>query len=166
MVETFNSKVLEKKQLTDTVICITLDAPKYFTFIPGQFVQLTITNPESGNDKNYAYSILNNPKEKGRIDLCIKLIPDGIASRVFKNMHLGDIFSVRGPFGRMRFNERAHEHYFLCTGTGIAPLYSIITEYIDRSDHSFKLFFGAKTKDDLLFYDEFSALAETHDTCE
>ena len=148
----FASKISKVKHLTEDVIILSLTPPEDFTFKAGQFVTLAITNKE-GIKRMRSYSILNNPSKKNTLDLCIKLIPEGFASEIFKESKTGDEFNIKGPFGVFTFDKEAEvkEHCFIGTGTGIVPFYSMIHEWLDKlPEKKFTLIAGYKNKKNIL----------------
>lgn len=161
--ETFKAVLKEKKYLTADVMHLCFDAPLSCTFTAGQFVILKITN--KGETKNRTYSILNPPSELGKVKLCAKIIDGGFASGVFKNAKIGDEFEMQGPFGFFVFDEKkankeGREYWFICTGAGLTPLYSMLMEHVKKNPAvSFTLLFGCRTAGDILFHDELKKLA-------
>ena len=148
-----------KEYWTSDVMYLSFQVADTFTFQAGQFVIFTI--PCEGKQRPKSYSILNPPTERGKIDLCVKIIPGGIASEAFKAAHPGDTFRVKGPFGHFVFDAKAEEHWFLGAGTGVAPLYSMIKEYLPGiKDTKFVLLFGVRSKKDLFFTEDLFALSE------
>ncbi len=157
----FPGTLAEKKMLTEEVMLLSFSVPESFTFSAGQYVMIAIEC--QGVVRLRPYSILNPPSQRGRIDLCVKLIHDGFASEVFRAAPKGQQFQFRGPLGHFCFDERAADHWFICTGTGITPLYSMIMENISRFPHKkFNLLFGEKTRKNLLFYDELRTLEKEY----
>ncbi len=155
-----NGELVEKRFLTDDVLFLSLKVPDTFTFRAGQFVTIKMSN--QGEMKPRSYSILNPPSKKGHVDLCAKIIPDGFASDVFLRCRKGDVFVMKGPLGNFAFDEKGKEHWFICTGTGITPFYSMMYEYLDRyPEKQFVLLFGVRSERDLFFYEEFLQLAKT-----
>ena len=146
-----------KEYWTSDVMYLSFQVADTFTFQAGQFVIFTI--PCEGKQRPKSYSILNPPTERGKIDLCVKIIPGGIASEAFKAAHPGDTFRVKGPFGHFVFDAKAEEHWFLGAGTGVAPLYSMIKEYLPRYPHNkFTLLFGVRHKQNLFLHQELQEL--------
>ncbi|MEK6899788.1 MAG: FAD-binding oxidoreductase [Nanoarchaeota archaeon] len=160
---TFKGKVVEKKQLTDDVILLSLAAPEEFTFQAGQFVTLRI---EKGSEyKLKSYSILNPPSQKGRLDLCIKIIDGGFASEVFLETKVGDQFEVKGPLGHFVFDDKDKnkELWFVGTGTGVAPLYSMIKEGLTKKyNKKYVLLFSVRSKKDIFLDEMFRSLAKKY----
>ncbi|MBI2146528.1 FAD-dependent oxidoreductase [Candidatus Woesearchaeota archaeon] len=149
----------QKRYLTDDVMYLSFTAPK-FSFKAGQYALLKIIQGEQFRWK--PYSILNPPQEKGKIDVCAKIIPGGFASEYFKEAKPGDTLVVRGPIGLFVFDENdQNEIWFVCAGTGVVPFYSMIKEYLPRFPHQkFVLLFGVRQRSGLFFHDEFTSLQQ------
>ena len=159
----FTATVLEYKPLTSDVIFMSLSAPEQFTFRAGQFCTLTILAGDLKRVKSY--SILSEPSKKGVIELCIKLVDGGFASEVFKHTKKGDAFEVKGPFGNFVFGSDApvDEHWFIGTGTGVVPFYSMLFEHLPHSTgKKFTLVAGYRKQENLLFHDEFISLSQKY----
>ncbi|MBS3117184.1 hypothetical protein J4421_06330 [Candidatus Woesearchaeota archaeon] len=158
----FVGVVVENKLLAPDVLKLSLKVPLSFGFTAGQFVTIKVNNGKESRMKSY--SILNPPSQPGKLDFCIKILPDGFASDIFKAAKEGDSFDITGPLGHFFFDEETlHEHWFICAGTGITPLYSMLQEYVPRSPgKKFRLLFGARTQDHLLFYEEFRKMEKRY----
>ncbi|MBI1968350.1 hypothetical protein HYS49_00405 [Candidatus Woesearchaeota archaeon] len=155
----FTVKLLKKEQLTNDVLQLSLSAPHGFTFAAGQYLMLLVER--NGEKKWKPYSILNPPSQQGKLDLCVKLVPGGLASETFQEAPLGQEFQARAPFGHFTFAEESPnpEHWFLCAGTGVTPFYSMIFEYAKKYPHQrFVLLFSVRQKKDLFFLDAFKQL--------
>ncbi len=161
--QSFTGTVVEKKNLTHDVLFLSLQVPEEFTFKAGQFVSIIME--KDGEKKNRSYSILSPPSKKGFLDLCVKVVPDGFASEIFDTCKKGDTFEIKGPLGFFNFAEKSEhkDHWFICTGTGITPFYSMIYEYLEKHPETqFTLLFGVRHERDLFFYEEFRELAKEH----
>ncbi|MDO8510874.1 MAG: FAD-binding oxidoreductase [Nanoarchaeota archaeon] len=159
----FQATVLENKKLTDDVIFLSLSAPKEFTFLAGQFVTVRIENSTEFRLKSY--SVLNPPSEKGKIDLCIKIVDGGFASEVLRKAKKGHSFQVKGPLGHFVFEEddQNKEIWLIGGGTGVAPLYSMLKEHLPHHKNKrFFLIFSLKEKRDLFLHQEFQQLAKKY----
>ena len=162
--EIFKATLTEIRYLTNDIAYFSFDVPLEFTFTAGQFVLIKITN--NGQTKTKSYSILNPPSEKGKIELCVKIIPGGFASDILKNARKGEVFEMQGPFGFFVFDEKkaarnGMENWLICTGAGLAPFYSMLTEHVKNNPAiSFTLLFGCRTRSDILMYSELKKLAQ------
>ncbi len=68
---------------------------------------------------------------------------------------------MKGPFGVFTLEHKKTEknYLFLCTGAGVAPFRSQIKHALEAGDtRKMNLVFGARTKGDLFWVDEFTAL--------
>ena len=160
---TFNANISGLRYLTPDTLFFSLTAPKEFTFQAGQFVTLMIKKEEG--TKPRSYSIFNSPSEKGKVDLCIKIVEKGFASDIFAKSKENDSFEVRGPFGHFLFDSESEdsEHWFVCTGTGITPMISMIKEFVAKyHQKKFRVFWGLRHSKDIFFKQELDQLKKKH----
>ena len=154
------SKINNIEKLTNDVIKITLRIPPKtdFKFNSGQFLNF---NREK---INRSYSIANSSQHKNQLEFFIKKYQNGLMSKyLFEEAKINDLLMLEGPMGTFFLRNSNYENIvFLATGTGIAPIKSII-EDIDNSDLQFKnknfwLFVGARYENDLLWEPNFENL--------
>lgn len=128
----------------------------------------------SDQSETRAYSIANTPADKGRIVLLVRLavpppheagVPPGIVSSYLFGLKPGDKLSVAGPYGTFRATATDREMVFIGGGVGMAPLRAIIFDQLERLGTGRKLTFwyGARSRRDLFYADQFNALAASHD---
>lgn len=91
----------------------------------------------------------------------------GVASNFLCDRHEGDAVDVSGPSGR-RFllpeRPEEHDYVFFATGTGVAPFRGMTLDLLAaRVQSRIALVMGSPYATDLLYHDEFSELARTHD---
>jgi ferredoxin-NADP reductase len=158
MISESTIKLVLKKNLTEDVILFSFSVPKDFTFEAGQYIMLKMIN---GIDSKWrAYSICSPPSQVEQIDLCVKIVVGGFASELFKKVEVGQEFLMKSVFGHFIF-EQAEESWFICAGTGIAPMYSMIKEHLLKLPHmKFVLLASFRCKTNLLFHDEFNELTK------
>lgn len=150
----FKVKLKEKKYLTKTVLKLAFDLNDYnFRYKAGQFVMVNVDD----NTKR-AYSIASAPSfSKNEFVLIIDTAPGGIGSDYFKQLSVGDTVSFNGPFGKFGLPEDlGNDLYFIATGTGIAPLISMIDELSvmkELKTRKIHLILGTKTKEEVLYKD-------------
>ncbi|MSR85958.1 hypothetical protein EXS74_01015 [Candidatus Woesearchaeota archaeon] len=159
----FEAIIIAKKDLTKDVIELSFSIPETFTFQAGQFVMLKVFQGEMSKFKSY--SVLSPPSQKGKLDLCIKIIDGGFASEAFKVIKVGDTLLMRGIFGQFTFKKESPsaEAWFIGTGTGVAPFYSMIKEYVPQMPQkNFRLIFGVRKKEDLFYMQDFQDIEKKH----
>jgi CDP-4-dehydro-6-deoxyglucose reductase len=143
-------KISEINNLTHDVLQVYLRFPPNidFKFLSGQYVD--IIGP--GNIKR-SYSIANN-FENNLIELHIKNVPDGLLSNYwFSSAQKDDLLRMNGPKGTFFLRKKLPKKIiFLATGTGIAPVLSMIQKLKnDKVDieKCVSIFWGARCHKDL-----------------
>jgi CDP-4-dehydro-6-deoxyglucose reductase len=140
-------------KLNDTVVEVELRLPpnSNFAYNSGQYVNI------SKGQIIRSYSIANSYNEKGIINLIIKKYENGLMSKYwFEEAKVNDILRIEGPLGSFFLREtKVKNIIFLATGTGIAPIKSIL-EYISSSKEKYLsknlwLFVGVRTENELLW---------------
>jgi len=157
----FIGKVTKKEYITDDVIILSMTRPADFEFKAGQFVTIKMQKDDIKRMKSY--SILSNPSKKDELNFCIKIIPDGFASGIFEKTEVGNEFPVKGPFGHFTFKEDAdvEEHFLIGTGTGLAPIYSMVKEYAKKMPHKkFTILVGYRYIRNVTFDEELRKMEE------
>jgi len=125
-----------------------------------------------------AYSLANAPIEPNVVSMVIRIalppagahrnLPPGRVSSYAFGLKTGDRVTVSGPFGTFRARETDRDMIFIGGGAGIGPLRSIILDQltVKRTNRLLRLFYGARSRRDLCYRDEFDALATRHDNFE
>jgi Na+-transporting NADH:ubiquinone oxidoreductase subunit F len=129
-------------------------------FKPGQYAQLRVPGME---DVIRAYSIASNPKDKDFFELIIRMVPKGLATTfVHKALEVGDRITVTGPFGDFYLREESNRDIVcIAGGSGKAPIRSIVHYLRDHGmPRKVQYFFGARSKRDLYYTEEFTGIAE------
>ncbi|MGD9964413.1 MAG: NADH:ubiquinone reductase (Na(+)-transporting) subunit F [Candidatus Izemoplasmatales bacterium] len=133
--------------------------PESMEFKPGQYAQLKVP----GIDIIRAYSIASNPKITHEIELIIRMVPKGKATTfVHRALELGDKVIVTGPYGNFYLQENSKRDIVcIAGGSGKAPIRSILHFLKDQGmPRKVKYFFGARSKKDLYYTEEFVELAK------
>lgn len=133
-----------------------------FEFRPGQYISLDFN--VDGDKLMRAYSIASSPHHDNRFDLCLNIVLGGHVSPSIFDLKPGDQIHFRGPFGQFVLREPPDPvSAFIATGTGIAPLRSML-QYLfqEPSDSEVWLIFGVREEADILYRDEFERLATDH----
>lgn len=151
---------IEYIRIQHNVAILRLGLPKSstFSFSAGQYIDLLLP----GNHVR-SYSIANAPNQGGFIELHIRYRKQGVCS----NMIFGQpavlkekgIVRIKGPLGTFGLKkDSAKPIIFLATGTGFAPIRSMLAELIrQQNQRTVHLYWGAHEMNDLY------ALSEAQD---
>ncbi len=132
-----------------------LDTP--FSFIPGQFVMLTVDVPSQEKPLKRAYSVASSP-QKNHMDITIKQEHKGIVSTyMVTEVKKGDVFILKGPYGAFALHdEQAKEIVCIGAGSGVTPFRSMVHHIKEKNlNINTLLFFSAKTEQDIIFRQDF-----------
>jgi CDP-4-dehydro-6-deoxyglucose reductase len=161
-----NGKVIRIENETDDTKRFWIEVTELnsFDFIPGQFVTLDLPIHEKVNKRWRSYSISSWPDGSNVFELLIVLDKQGTGTNyLFNEVHTGSVLTFRGPQGVFHFKEPLDKDLVLiCTGTGIAPFRSMV-HHIKNQQIAHKniyLIFGCRTKNNLLYFNEMTALQQ------
>lgn len=168
-VRDFVGTVAELEEISPDVRRLVLDLDGALGFNPGQYVQLELPNGETR-----PYSMASAPSSANRIELNIKRTEGGAATHkwIFGDLEVGDTVPLTGPYGRFSFRPFADKPVLLLgSGTGLAPLKSMVGHIIDLIDdedgdgweHPVVLYHGVATQADLYDRSWFEQVAADHD---
>lgn len=117
------ARVTALRALTSSVreIALEMVEPKALVYRPGQTIVL-YAGMQAGRELKKQYTLASAPHEEG-LRLCVKLIPDGGASRYLAGLGQGDQITFSGPAGKCTLPEPAEGDFLFCaTGNGLAPI--------------------------------------------
>ena len=165
----YQSEVIDiKKETHDTNIYFNkIKGVKEFKFKPGQFVSFMLPLNETKKRKGMRhYSIASSPG--GNIlEFIINKVEGGLGTTyLFEDVEIGTQIPLKGPLGKFLLPDKIiHDICMVCTGTGIAPLRSMIRYiYENKIPHkNIYLICGTKTKKDLLYHKEMLELEKEHE---
>ena len=146
----FPSKIKSIEFISKDYIILILRIPpnQKFVFNPGQYINLL------RNGIKRSYSIADYDFETNQITLFIRNYENGILSNyLFNNAKIDDLIRIEGPLGTFNFQKSHYKNIiFLCTGTGIAPVYSILNFLNDNKnlveEKKLWLFWGLRKSSD------------------
>jgi ferredoxin-NADP reductase len=163
MIHTYKTKLTARKELHPDIYHLTFSvesSPK-LEFVAGQYLILFVPQPDGSNQRRL-YSIMSPSTSKETFDIVAEIIPGGVASEYFKKLGIGDSVTFQGPAGLFKLKEDTKPAIFLATGTGLAPMLSMIYEllHVKKSIIPITLFWGLKKREDIYLSDtlkEFSS---------
>ena len=148
------------RMLSPKVRALTFDPGADFAFRAGQWVSLKF--PLAGSDELLArsYSIASAPRADHSFDLAVTRVDEGPGSNFLHTMAVGDTVESADPMGFFTLPAALHRPLLMVgTGTGVAPLRAMIESLAGADAPPVTLLFGVRRREDLLYADEFTALA-------
>lgn len=156
MVVRTTARVVEVQNITPKVFNLVLSPEKRIIFKSGQYVILQTT--VEGQPVRRSYSIASKEDEE-HIILTIKNVKGGKVSPHLKNLKADDEVVLLGPAGHFVLRESNKNELFIGSGTGVAPLRSMIFS----SNNNRVLISGHQKSEDILYKKEFEKLAEENE---
>lgn len=153
----FPAKINLLEKLNHNILKVVLRLPpnSNFQFSSGQYINII-----KGNIKR-SYSIANKCNNNNELSFFIKNYENGLMSNyLFNNAEINDLLRIEGPIGTFFLRDSKFNNIiFLATGTGIAPVKSIIEEVLSSkknySKKNFWILFGARNQTDLFWKPSF-----------
>ena len=168
----FPLRLVGSRMLAPTVrhLAFARDDGAPLDFIPGQLIQVHFTYPD-GTPTKRSYSLATmhdhamGPGEA--VEIAVSYVAGGAATALFEALDDGQQIQASGPYGRFCLMPAdANRRYLLVgTGTGVTP-YRAMLPQIDAlmRDRGVEvvLLFGCRTREELLYGEDFQAFAEGH----
>ena len=159
----FEAVVHRVTELTPDVrqIELALTDPAEIAFAAGQFVSFEVSAPEWPYPITRSYSIASSPSDRSRIDLLLNRVPGGRMSSHLFGLRPGDRSRFRGPIGTFCLGSNERDLLFVATGTGIAPIRSMLLSLASHnSSRHITLFWGLRTRQDMYYQQELAGLRD------
>jgi ferredoxin-NADP reductase len=109
---------------------IKINSPEHFRFKAGQFVMIDL--PIDSKIHTRSYSIASAPSDDNIVELLIVLKQGGLGTTyLFENIKVGSTLECSLPLGKFSLPEEIDRDIcFISTGTGIAPLRSMLIDML------------------------------------
>jgi CDP-4-dehydro-6-deoxyglucose reductase, E3 len=153
------SKIVSIELLSKDIVKVRLRLPptSNFVFLEGQFID--VIGPNSIK-RSYSIASISSNNE---IILLIKKVKDGKFSHYwFNEAKSNDLLRIEGPKGTFFLRDRVKPLVFLATGTGIAPIISILDGLDSDPDfnqmESISLFWGNRVHQDFVWSPNFKKI--------
>lgn len=127
MRQKFTARLVSKELVTDTVLELAFSVPMNLGFVPGQFMNISVTYPF-----RRPYSIVDI--SEGKAKFLIKISEPGKGADFFQQMKVGEETEMIGPQGRYALQETNLYKIFIATGVGVAPFIPMIRSLLDPVD--------------------------------
>ncbi len=146
MITEYHAQLVSRSEVAPGIYYLQfkIEGSEEFTYKPGQYLLLDI----NGQYRQYSITFYN-PSTRV-FDLVVEYFKGGLASEYFLNLSIGQRALFKGPAGIFVMQPVVKPVVHLATGTGIAPLISMLDiSLLQNTTHDHYLFWGAKTKSDL-----------------
>ena len=159
-VKTFDGVLSAVTTLTHDTRLLEVQLERPMKFWAGQFVEIAVPNGASVVARSY--SMASTQSTPTKLQFIIRKYPDGaFSSLIDTTLTPGTAVTLKGPFGMcFRREERAGPMILVGGGSGMSPLWAILKDHIESGEQRpIRFFYGARTRKDLFFLDEFAAVA-------
>jgi CDP-4-dehydro-6-deoxyglucose reductase len=135
-----------------------------FAYLPGQYIRLT-----NKNHVTRSYSLAQPPVPNHPLRLHVCRVEQGAFSQyLFEEAKVGDLLRLEGPAGRFFLRDKitVDKTIFLATGTGIAPIYAMLSALTQEQRQrcgKLSLYWGNRNTRDAYLLPELRELATTLD---
>ena len=157
-VKTYDGVLGKVTALTHDTRLLEVDLEWPLKFWAGQFVEIGV--PSAGVTRSY--SMASTQRTPTSLQFIIRKYPDGaFSSLVDTTLTPGTAVTIKGPFGTcFRREERPGPMILVGGGSGMSPLWSILQDHIESGEQRpIRFFYGARTRKDLFFLEQFEAIA-------
>lgn len=160
-------KIVDKFNLSHDTIRLVFGLPHENSVLglpTGQHV--AIKHEVDGKPVSRSYTPTSSNKDRGRLELTIKVYEGGQLTPWLNKLNVGDTVDIRGPKGEMKYHKNlVKELGMVAGGTGITPMYQIIRRICEdpKDDTKLTLLYANKTKEDILLKKELDNFASTTD---
>lgn len=157
--KTYKIKLVENIKETPTVHILRWK-PAPFKYKTAQYIMIQLKDENGKLIKRKPYSLSSSPNDD-YLESCIKMIPDGFMSNYLGNLKIGSKLEIMGPFGFFLLDyPLKNDAIFLATGSGISALHGMIKYLFEMgTDKEVWLFFGNRTKDEIIYRKFYEDLA-------
>ncbi|KAH0341627.1 cytochrome b5 reductase-like protein, partial [Aureobasidium melanogenum] len=109
-----------------------------------------------------SYTPISNNRDLGRLELMIRIYPDGQLGKYLSKLQVGDEAEIRGPKGSMRYRKGMSKRLGMVGGgTGITPLYQLIRAICEdkTDDTEISLVYANRSEPDIMMREQLETFA-------
>ena len=154
----FEAAISAVSKLSESTLALSIkgDALSQLSFLPGQYVNLTVP----GTEQTRAYSFSSLQKD-GEVSFLIRNVPGGLMSSFLTGTaQVGDSMRLAGPLGSFYLRDIKRPLLLLAGGTGLAPFTAMLEKIAaEGSDFALHLIYGVTHDMDLVELDKLEAFA-------
>jgi len=163
----FRAKILSIRQLTKNIREMTLEMlePSELSFQPGQSIAVTVPDQSSGSSLLRYYSLASPPHSSKQLVLLLNGHDRGKGSTFLLENEIGADLQILGPHGSFMLQQDPDRALlFVGTGTGIAPLWSMMATLLAQpSSQPITLLWGLRSEADRYYLQELEMWKTRHD---
>ena len=156
----YKTKLIRKEEVAEGTMAFYFEKPKYFNFIAGQYMTVTLLNPPETDAEGNSrfFSIASAPSDNYL--MVATRIRDTAFKRVLKNLPVDSEVKIDGPDGSFYLPEKSLQPVvFLIGGIGITPFFSMLKNAAyQKLPHQLFLFYSNKRPEDTAFLKELQNL--------
>ena len=163
-IRNYPAKIRAIDYVTSDVVRLIIVTPpnKLVEFSGGQFARLTVADGLTRD-----YSIASVDPTSREIAFFIRLLEGGQFSKwLTERAAVGQLLQIRAPMGCFEIqNESVNRSWFVATGTGIVPIYSLLSGMTEEQSllcGQKTLLWGNRYEEDLFLRDELRVVCESH----
>lgn len=131
-----------------------------FDFQPGHHLSVGFEG-EEGRRQYRPYSPVSQPGTD-TVALAVKRYSEGACSTWMHEQTIGATIPLTPPSGNLGLQARDRDAMFLSTGTGLTPMLSMLSQYLEVGQGHATLLFGERTEDDLMYRETLDRLSASH----
>jgi ferredoxin-NADP reductase len=166
----FEARMVSGRALSPGVRELTFERVdgQQMAFEPGQWLNVILPTPDrepaGGSEIKRSYSIASAPDGSARFDIAVTRVQGGPGSTWLHEVEPGVVLRFIGPQGFFtRPPATAPPSLMIATGTGVTPMRSMLHAAIAAGSRTpMWLLLGVRHDEDLLYQDEFRAMANEH----
>jgi CDP-4-dehydro-6-deoxyglucose reductase len=169
----FEARLAQARALTPSVRELVFERVdgQPMSFVPGQWVSMMLEGAGAGSvdaadpELKRSYSIASAPDGSSRFEIAVTRVQGGPASTRLHAVSPGTVLRFVGPQGFFTRPATAIDSaaLMIATGTGVTPMRSMLRAAIAQGSSSpIWLLLGVRNEEDVLYDEEFRALAREH----
>ncbi len=136
------TRILNKKMITPTVMEVSLTVPEDFSYEPGQFASITVTDKY-----RRPYTIIEHKDNIIKVLIGVRF--PGKGADFFRNIVIDSETEMDAPLGKFHCDYNEKKKVFIAAGTGAAPFIPMIRKALEKTNEITLLYGIKKAEDDI-----------------
>lgn len=152
--------IQETADAVSLVLSVPASAAARFCYRAGQF--LTLRVHIDGREYRRCYSMSSSPAVGDDLRITVKRDGAGVVSNWLNDASAGDELHAAPPAGRFVLHDEPRNLIAFAGGSGITPVYSLISSALADSSRTAKLFYANRSRSSVIFEDALEKLSVQH----